>query len=104
VFQRLDENYRSCGCVLLNIFRKHTGGVPASVAIHQARQDLDFFSLKDGWSLSAGTGVTLGDLFASASYDWSKAATGGPDSQELFFLAAGPITREGAGTSSQAEA
>jgi hypothetical protein len=66
---------------------------PSVIVGYRVLGDLDFFPLKDGWSLSAGTGVALGGLFASASYDWSEAATGGPDSQELFFLAAGPITR-----------
>lgn len=55
--------------------------------------DLDFFPLKDGWSLSAGTGLTLGKLFFSASYDWSEAAAGGPDPHEAFLLAGGPIAR-----------
>lgn len=55
--------------------------------------DLEFFSLKDGWSLSAGTGLALDKLFISASYDWSQAATGGPDPQEMFLLSAGPLAR-----------
>jgi hypothetical protein len=55
--------------------------------------DLEFVPLKDGWSLSAGAGLTLGKLFFNASYDWSEAVAGGPDSQEAFLLAAGPIAR-----------
>jgi hypothetical protein len=53
--------------------------------------DPDFLPLEDGWSLSAGTGVTLGKVFVAASYERSEAALGGPDPQEAFLLAAGPI-------------
>jgi hypothetical protein len=73
---------------------KDLGRFSPSVTVgYRVLGDLDFFYLKDGWSLSAGTGVALGDLFFSASYDWSEAATGGPDPRELFFLTAGLIAR-----------
>jgi hypothetical protein len=73
---------------------KDVGRFSPSVTVgYRVLGDLDFFPLKDGWSLSAGTGVAIGDMFLSASYDWSEAATGGPDPRELFFLAAGPIGR-----------
>jgi hypothetical protein len=55
--------------------------------------DPDFLPLEDGWSLSAGTGVTLGKVFVAASYERSEAALGGPDPQEAFLLAAGPIAQ-----------
>ncbi len=54
--------------------------------------DLSYLPLKDGWSFSAGTGVTLGKIYINASYDWSQAAAGGSaDPQEVLLLAAGPL-------------
>jgi hypothetical protein len=51
-----------------------------------------FLQLNDGWSLSAGSGVAIGKVFLAASYEWSESVVGGPNPQEAFLLAAGPIT------------
>jgi hypothetical protein len=56
--------------------------------------DLDYFPLRDGWSLSAGTGLSLGKVYLLASYEWSETAvTGTPNPQEVLLLAAGPLSR-----------
>jgi hypothetical protein len=66
---------------------------PTLTAGYRFLGDPELFPLEDGWRLSAGSGVTLGRLILVASYDWSEAAAGGPDPQEAFLLAAGPIAR-----------
>ncbi|HEV2079353.1 MAG TPA: hypothetical protein VGR19_05585 [Allosphingosinicella sp.] len=55
--------------------------------------DSRFLELEDGFSLSAGTGITLGKTTLLASYDWAQSAVGGADPQEIFGLAAGEINQ-----------
>jgi hypothetical protein len=73
---------------------REVGSLSPSITVgYRVLGDLEFLPLKNGWSLSAGTGLTLGNVFVSASYDWSEAVTGGPDPQEVYALAAGPISQ-----------
>jgi hypothetical protein len=75
-------------------FSRSIGAAAPFVSVgYRTYGDAQLLELNDGFSLSAGTGLTLGSTTFLASYDWAESAIGGADPQELFALAAGEIAK-----------
>jgi hypothetical protein len=65
---------------------------PFASAAYRAYGDSIDLELENGWTLSAGSSLSVGTTALILSYDWSQSAVGGPASQELFAVAAGRLT------------
>jgi hypothetical protein len=55
--------------------------------------DSELIELQDGWSVSAGSSATLGNIALIGSYDWAESSVGGSAAHELSAIVVGPIAR-----------